>query len=114
MMTAIARSQGQVGAGEPATRGAHTLRQQSVSDGVRGASLVQEGLTLAATGDTGESNNAPAAAPVRPLSRVTDGHSFGQIPEFEDRVLLVNNKHAVEKYLTTTKFLVKYVGKHYA
>ena len=87
-------------------------RQQSVSDGVQGATLVQEGLTLAAIGDTGESNNAPAAAPVRPPSRVTDGRSFGRIPEFGDRVFLVNNKHAVEKYLTTTKFLVKYIGKH--
>ena len=53
------------------------LCQQSVSNGVRGTSLVQEGLTLAATGDTGESNNALATAPVSPSYRVMDGHSFG-------------------------------------
>ena len=75
--------------------------------------MVQQSLTLAATGDTGESNNALATAPVSPSYRVMDGHSFGRIPESGDRVFLVDNKHAVEKYLTTTEFLVKYVGKHY-
>ena len=109
-MSTIARNQ--VGAGESATRCAHMLHHQSVSNGVQGASLVQDRLTLAAAGVT-ENNNVLVVGTVRPPSRFMDGFLFGQIPESWDIVILVNNKHAVEKFLTTTKLLIKYVGKHY-